>query len=113
VYWSFHNLDRGFIMFFQNLLNLDSRWLPEKVIVLTGQLCTVLCVCISVIYAVLCYCFGDFIRKYRTVGIIGPTTPRISPFIRGSTVLASQEGVFALELVICSHFLHLFRPKYE
>jgi hypothetical protein len=65
------------------------------VIVLTGQLCTVLCVCISAIYTVLYYCFGGFlgythkthiIRKYRTIGITGPPTPPVSPFIRGSTV---------------------------
>jgi hypothetical protein len=58
------------------------------VIALTGQLCTVLCVRISVIYTVqywrpLTY----IIRKCRTIGIIGPSPPHISPCARGGTVL--------------------------
>jgi hypothetical protein len=31
-------------------------------------------------------------RKYRTIGIIGPPTPSISPFIRGSTVVGGELG---------------------
>jgi hypothetical protein len=43
------------------------------------------CISVSVtFYAIHTYTY--IIRKYWTIGIIGPPTPPISPFIRGSTV---------------------------
>ena len=81
-------------------------------IVLTGQLCTVLCVCIGAIYiqyciTVLATCLGYIhtyihtyiIRKYRTIGSTGPHTPAVSPFIRGFAVLVPQSWVVKTELL--------------
>jgi hypothetical protein len=83
--------------------------MPSKVTLLAGQLCTVICGCITQIYTVLYYYYGDFVGymyvrthahthararthahahkmcKYRTIGVIGPPSPPVAAFIRGST----------------------------
>jgi hypothetical protein len=56
------------------------------------------CVCVRVCMCV-CVCVGGgvcgwvrnhTIRKYRTIGIIGPPTPPVSPLIKGSAVFLKK-----------------------
>jgi hypothetical protein len=67
VYCSFHNLDRGFIYYiYLKCVKLQLTMASRQSDSANRTVRTVLCVCISVIYTVLYYCFGDFLDYIYT-----------------------------------------------
>jgi hypothetical protein len=47
------------------------------------------------------YTQTHIIRKYRTIGIIGPPTPPISPFIRRYTVMVISFMDEWMDIILC------------